>query len=107
MIAELGIAHRCGSIVTNLFASQGWPMPRPVNHTIEHFKSIGWVLLLLYVFLGLFALVAGRIIGFSMAVWCSVGLGVIVTVVFASIILLNVTFVGTMNMIRRLFGRDK
>jgi L-lactate permease len=80
-------------------------MERTINPTIEHIKSIGWVLLLLYVFLGLFAFISGRIIGYSMAIWICAGLAIIVTIVFASILLFNIAIVSGFNIIKRLFRR--
>jgi len=78
-------------------------MERKLNPTIEHIKSIGWVLLLVYVFLGLFAFISGRIVGYSLAIWVCAGLAAIVTIVFASILLLNIVIVGGFNIKKRLF----
>jgi len=80
-------------------------MEKKVNHTIEHIKSIGWVLLLVYVFLGLVAFMSGRIVGYSLALWVCGGLSAIVTVVFASILLLNIAIVSGFNIRKRLFRR--
>jgi hypothetical protein len=78
-------------------------MDRAINHTLEHIKTIGWVLLLIYLFLGLFAFISGRIIGYSMAVWICGGLAIIITIVFASILLFNVAIVSVFNAIKRIF----
>ena len=78
-------------------------MGRTINPTIEHIKSIGWVLLLMYLFLGLFAFISGRIVGYSQAIWICAGLGIIVTIVFISILLFNIAIVGGFNIIKRLF----
>jgi hypothetical protein len=78
-------------------------MGRAINHTAEHFKSIGWVLLLIYIFLGLFAFISGRIIGYSIAVWICGGLAFIITIVFTSILLFNIAIVNGFNVIKRLF----
>ena len=78
-------------------------MERTINPTIEHIKSIGWVLLLVYLFLGLFAFISGRIVGYSQAIWICAGIGIIVTVVFVSILLFNIAIVGGLNIIKRLF----
>ena len=78
-------------------------MGRTINLTIEHIKSIGWVLLLVYLFLGLFAFISGRIVGYSQAIWICAGLGIIVTIVFISIFLFNIAIVGGFNIIKRLF----
>jgi low affinity Fe/Cu permease len=78
-------------------------MERKMNPTIEHIKSIGWVLLLVYVFLGLFTFISGRIVGYSLAIWVCGGLAVIVTIVFASILLFNIAIVSGFNTIKRLF----
>jgi len=81
-------------------------MERKLNPTIEHFKSIGWVLLLVYVFLGLFAFISGRIVGYSLAIWVCGGLAAIVTIVFASILLFNIAIVCGSNAIKRRFRRQ-
>ena len=79
-------------------------MNRSINHTIEYIKSIGWVLLLVYLFLGLFAFISGRIIGYSIAIWICGGIALIITIVFASILLLfNVAIVNGSNVIKRIF----
>jgi len=76
-------------------------MEGKINPTIEHIKSIGWVLLLVYVFLGLFAFISGRIVGYSLAIWVCGGLAAIVTIVFASILLFNIAIVSGSNTIKR------
>jgi len=78
-------------------------MGRAINHTAEHIKSVGWVLLLVYIFLGLFAFISGRIIGYSIAVWICGGLAIVITIVFASIFLFNIAIVSGFNVIKRLF----
>jgi len=78
-------------------------MGRPINYTVEHIKSIGWVLLLVYIFLGLFAFISGRIIGYSIAVWICGGIAIMITIVFVSILLLNIAIVNSSNGIKRLF----
>ena len=80
-------------------------MGKTINHTIEHIKSIGWVLLLVYVFLGLFAFISGRIVGYSLAIWICGGLAAIVTIVFASILLLNIAIVSGFNIRKGIFRR--
>jgi hypothetical protein len=82
-------------------------MGRGLNPTIEHIKSIGWVLLLVYLFLGLFAFISGRIVGYSMAIWVCAGLAAIVTIVFISILFLNIAIVSGSNTIKRLFKRNQ
>lgn len=77
-----------------------------LNPTIEYIISIGWVLLLVYVFLGLFAFISGRIVGYSIAIWVCAGLAAIVTIVFASILLFNIIIVNGSNTIKRLFRRQ-
>ena len=79
---------------------------RKLNPTIEYIKSIGWVLLLVYVFLGLFAFISGRIVGYSLAIWVCGGLAAIVTIVFASILLFNIAIVCGSNAIKRRFRRQ-
>jgi len=81
-------------------------MGRTINPTIEHIKSIGWVLLLVYLFLGLFAFISGRIVGYSQAIWVCAGIGIIVTIVFISILLFNIAIVSGSNTIKRLFRRQ-
>ena len=81
-------------------------MERKFNPTIEHIKSIGWVLLLVSVFLGLFAFISGRIVGYSLAIKVCGGLFAIVTIVFASILLFNIAIVSGSNTIKRLFRRQ-
>jgi len=76
---------------------------RKFNPTIEYIKSIGWVLLLVYVFLGLFAFISGRIVGYSLAIIFCAGLAAIVTIVFASILLFKIGIVSVSNTIKRLF----
>ena len=78
-------------------------MNRSINHTIEHMKSIGWVLLLVYLFLGLFAFISGRIIGYSIAISICGGIALIITIVFASILLFNVAIVKGSIVIKRIF----
>jgi len=80
-------------------------MGRTIYPTLEHIKSIGWVLLLVYVFLGLFAYISGRIVGYSLAIWVCAGLAAVVTIVFASILLLNIAIVSGFNTKKRLFRR--
>ena len=82
---------------------RGDTVDKPVNHTVEYFRSIGWVLLLIYLFLGLLAFIFGRIVGFSLAIWCCVGLGMTVTIVFVSIILFNITCIGVVKILRYIF----
>jgi low affinity Fe/Cu permease len=77
-------------------------MKRRINHTTEHIKSIGWILLLVYIFLGLFAFISGRIIGYSIAIWICAGLAVIISIVFASIVLFNIAVVSGFDIIKRL-----
>ena len=81
-------------------------MERKLNPTIEYIKSIGWVLLLVYVFLGLFAFISGRIVGYSLAIWVCAGLAAIVTIVFASILLFNIIIVNSTNTKRHFFRRQ-
>jgi len=80
-------------------------MGRTIDPTVEHIKSIGWVLLLVYLFLGLFAFISGRIAGYSQAIWIFVGIAVIVTIAFASILLFNIAIVSGINAVKRLFKR--
>ncbi len=82
-----------------------YAVERPMNPTKEHVKTLVWVLLLVYLFLGLFAFISGRIVGYSLAVWVCAGLAVLVTMVFASIFLLNIAIAGGSSMIRRLLKR--
>jgi hypothetical protein len=81
-------------------------MTKELNPTIEHIKSIGWVLLLVYLFLGLIAFISGRIVGYSLAIWVCGGLAAIVTIVFTSILLFNIAIVSGSNTIKRLFRRQ-
>ena len=80
---------------------------RTIRPAVEHMKTIGWVLLLIYVFLGLFAWISGRIVGYSLAVWVCAGLAAIVTIVFVFILLMNLVIVGGISGMKRLFRRHR
>src|SRR5574342_709955 len=70
------------------------------NHpTRDYFKTIGWVLTLLYLFLILFALVSGQIIGFEYTFLVCFGVGILVTIVFATIISLNLLIIGVIKIV--------
>jgi len=73
--------------------------------TMEHLKSVGWVLLLIYVFLLSFACISGRIFGYSLVMGVCAGIAVIVTVVFATILLFNIAIVFGIDFMKRRFGK--
>jgi hypothetical protein len=78
-------------------------MQKPTNSTIEYFKLIGWVLLLGYFFLGSVAIIFGRMIGYEIAVWCCIGLAIVITVVFLTIIIFNLFAIFIVSLTRRLY----
>jgi hypothetical protein len=92
-------SNRLTLLFMTLFNPSVVTMEKHVNPTIEYFRTIGFVLLLVYLFLGLFAFISGHIVGFSPAVWCCVGLGIMVTIVFMSIVLFNITWIGVLKII--------
>ena len=67
--------------------------------TADYFRTLGWVLTLLYLFLILFALVAGRIIGLDNTFWVCIGVATITTVIFASIIALNMLVIAVIKIL--------
>jgi low affinity Fe/Cu permease len=77
-------------------------MEKSVNPTREHFKAIGFVLVLVYLFLGLFVFISGRLVGFSLAIGCCAGLAIVVTIVFMSIVLCNIISIGILKIKKHL-----
>lgn len=69
--------------------------------TADHFRTLGWVLTLLYLFLVLFALVADRILELSDTFCVCIGVATITTIIFASIIALNMLIVGVIKLLNR------
>ena len=67
--------------------------------TADYFRTLGWVLTLLYLFLILFALAAGRIIGLDNTFWVCIGIATITTVIFASIIALNMLVIAVIKIL--------
>ncbi len=67
--------------------------------TADYFRTLGWVLTLLYLFLVLFAFVAGRIMGLSNTFWVCIGIATITTIIFASIIALNMLIIGVIKIL--------
>jgi ABC-type nickel/cobalt efflux system permease component RcnA len=65
--------------------------------TADYFKTLGWVLALLYIFLALFALVAGRITGFGIALGICIAMGIAITVIFVAILALNLAVLGVVK----------
>ncbi len=77
------------------------------RHTAEYFKTMGWVLALLYLFLALFAAAAGRIVGLGTAIRVCAALGIVITVVFMAIVALNLLVLGVVGAATRFTRRRK
>ncbi len=77
------------------------------RQTAEYFKTMGWVLALLYLFLALFAVAAGRIVGFGPAIRICAALGIMITVVFTAIVALNLLVLGMVGAATRFKRRRK
>ncbi|KAF0218956.1 MAG: hypothetical protein FD174_2472 [Geobacteraceae bacterium] len=74
---------------------------------IEHLLEVGWALFLLYLFLACLALIFGRSVGYEITPWVCLGFALVVTAIFAVIILGNLLWLGFVGIFRRLFNRPK
>lgn len=72
----------------------------------EHFKLVFWVLLVLYLFLASLALVFGRQAGFATMAWICLGFGILITVIFGGLFVINLLCVWIIDGLRR-FRRSK
>jgi hypothetical protein len=73
----------------------------------DHLKEVSWVLILLYLLLGFVILIFSRFIGFNVILWICLGLAILITFVFASIILGNLILTGIVNLARHLLHLPK
>jgi hypothetical protein len=80
----------------------GKAMARAMSTSVGHLRSFGWVLFVSCVFLVLFELVAGRMIGRVEALWASFGIAFIVAIVFLSVLVFNIAMVGIIILVHRL-----
>ena len=78
-------------------------MEKPVSGLTEHLKDVSWVLLIVYLFLGLVMLIFGRSLGYDTTLWIYIGLVVFITTVFGSIVLGNLLLVVIVRTFKRLF----
>ena len=67
----------------------------------EYLKDVGWALFLIYLFLGIIALLAGRYLEYETAAWVCLGLAVLVTLIIGSIIAGNLIWILIADVIRR------
>jgi hypothetical protein len=74
-----------------------------VSGLTEHLKDVSWVLLIVYLFLGLVMLIFGRSLGYDTTLWIYIGLVVFITTVFGSIVLGNLLLVVIVRTFKRLF----
>ena len=68
----------------------------------EYLKEIGWALFLIYLFLGIIALLVGRYLEYETAAWVCLGLGALVTLMIGSLIAGNLIWILVSEAIRRL-----
>jgi hypothetical protein len=64
-----------------------------IRHLGEYLKEVGWALFLIYLFLGIIALLVGRYLEDETAAWVCLGLGVIVTLIIGSLIAGNLVWI--------------
>jgi hypothetical protein len=74
---------------------------------MEHPKEVGWVLFLVYLFLGLLVLIFRAHVEFATALKICLGFALVVTAVFVSILLCNLLGIALMKLIHRLRQRPK
>jgi hypothetical protein len=53
--------------------------------------------------LGSVAIIFGRVIGYEIAVWCCIGLAIVITIVFLSIIIFNLLAIFAVALAKRLY----
>jgi hypothetical protein len=73
----------------------------------EYLKEVGWALFLIYLFLGIIALLVGRYLEYETAAWVCLGLGVLVALIIGSIIAGNLIWILVAEAIRRLRRQPK
>ena len=66
---------------------------------MEHLKEVGWVLFLVYLFLGLLVLIFRTHVEYPTATKICLGFALVVTAVFAGIILCNLLVVAVVKLI--------
>jgi hypothetical protein len=71
----------------------------------EHLKDILWVLVLVFIFLGFVILIFGGILGYDTVTLIGIGLALLVTIIFISIVLGELLLILMLNLFRRLFHR--
>jgi hypothetical protein len=80
-------------------------MGKLIRDLNEHLKDISGVLVLVFIFLGFVVLIFGGILGYDTVTWIGIGLALLVTIIFASIVLGEVLLNLIVNLFRRLFDR--
>ncbi len=73
----------------------------------DYLKEVGWAMFLIYLFLGIIALLGGRYLEYGTAAWVCLGLAVLVTLIIGSIIAGNLICILLANGIRRLRRQPK
>lgn len=76
-----------------------------VKALVEHLLESAWALFLVYLFLACLAVIFGRIVGYEITLWVCLGFALVVTAIFATIILGSLLWIGIVVMFRRLFNR--
>jgi hypothetical protein len=74
---------------------------------VEHLEEIGWVLLLVYLLLGLLVLIFHTHVEYGTALRICLGYAVLVTAVFGSIVLVNVIVIAVVKLIQHWRGKVK
>ena len=98
--------YRLPQVSSNKHRDSGILMKhRKHNPTWEHIKLLVWVILIIEVLILCMALAAGRITGYQYSFKICFWLGLLVAVVFLSILALNLVSIATWSSVTRLRGR--
>lgn len=82
-------------------------MGRFVKELIEHLLEVLWALILIYLFLACLAVIFGRSMGYEVTSLVCIGFALVVTAIFASLVLGNLLWIALAGIWRRWSHRRK
>ncbi len=80
-------------------------MGRFIRDFREHLQEVSWALFLLFLLLAGLAVIFGRCVGVDITLWVCLGFALVVSAIFAVIVLGNLIWVLLVETCRRLSGR--
>ncbi len=82
-------------------------MGKLAKEFLEHLLEVSWALFLLYLLLAGLAVIFGRCVGYEITPWLCLVMALLVTAIFAVIVLGNLLLIAIAEIFRRLSDRSK